>query len=149
MPAKTKKKTAPDIRELLHKEEWLAMYPLIKQLNPDLRKKEFVALLSDMLATGYRCVGAYEDGRLAGVMGFWVGTRFWCRKYIDIDNVVVDEKDRGRGIGKKLLAWIEQEGARIGCAMAVLDSYTTAHPAHRFYLREGYCILGYHIIKRL
>ena len=144
-------KKAPhlSIRELTERQDFLAMYPLIRQLNRDLSKNEFQHLLVQMLSQGYRAVGAFSQGRLVGVSGFWVGHRFWCRKFIDLDNVVVERKLRGNGIGKKLVAWVEREARRLRCQMMGLDSYTTAHPAHGFYFRRGYCILGYHFIKQL
>jgi GNAT superfamily N-acetyltransferase len=148
-PMPLKRKTALSIRELTTQKEWLSMHALIRQLNKDLNKKQFETVLIEMLDKGYRCVGAYEENTLIGVMGFWVGYRFWCGKYIDIDNAIIDKHSRSRGIGKKLLAWIEKEGRRLSCDMAVLDSYTTSAQAHRFYFREGYCILGYHFTKHL
>jgi diamine N-acetyltransferase len=146
-----RKKTAPAVvvRELKTKEAWLEMYSLIKQLNKQMGPKQFEALLIEMLARGYRCVGAYQGKKLVGAAGFWIGYRFWCRKYIDIDNVVVDEKHRAKGIGKKMMVWIEREGRKRGCESAMLDCYTTHHQSHRFYFREGYTIIGYHFIKDL
>lgn len=137
------------IKELTRKSEWLAMYALVKQLNKDMKRKQFEALLIEMLAKGYRCIGAYQGKRLVGVMGMWVGYRFWCGKYVDIDNVVVSKGQRGKGIGAKLLRWVEKEAKRLRCEIAVLDSYTTSPSAHRFYFREGYSILGYHFTKDL
>src|SRR5690242_17632986 len=117
------KKSSPEItvRELTHKEEWLDMYALIKQLNKDMNKKQFEALLIEMLAAGYRCIGAYRKKKLVGVMGFWVGYRFWCGKYIDIDNVIVDKKLRSQGVGRQMIRWVEKEGKRLRCEIAVLD----------------------------
>ena len=125
------------------------MYPLLKLTNTTLTKAEFNKLLPVMRKKGYRCLGVFHDGTLIAITGFWVGVRFWCRKYIDIDNVVVVEKWRRHNIGKRMMAWIENEGRKQRCNMAVLDCYTTFHQAHRFYHREGYSILGYHFTKDL
>jgi GNAT superfamily N-acetyltransferase len=146
----TKKKSSSLVlRELKKPADWQAMFRLIKQLNKSMTKKQYDGMLADMLARGYRAVGAYQGDTLVGVSGFWVSVRFWCHKYIDIDNVVVDEKIRSKGIGAKLIAWIEKEGRRQKCEMSMLDCYTTHHKSHRFYFRQGYCILGYHFTKDL
>lgn len=137
------------VREIKTDAEWNAMYRLIKQLNKSMTPAKYERLLADMKPRGYRCVGAFMDGKLVGVSGFWVSVRFWCQKYIDIDNVVVDEAIRSKGIGAKMIAWIEKEGRRQKCDMAMLDCYTTHHQSHRFYFREGYSILGYHFTKDL
>jgi len=137
------------IRELTTKSHWHALYPLITQLNKELSRKQFDALLSGMLESGYRCVGAWQGKNLIGACGFWVGYRFWCGKYLALDNVVVDQAIRSRGIGKKMVAYVEKEATKLKCDLVELDSYTTAYSAHRFYFREGYCILGYHFTKKL
>jgi GNAT superfamily N-acetyltransferase len=137
------------IHELKTKQDWQSMYPLIKQHNKTMTRKTYDALLPEMLARGYRCIGAYQGEKLVGVMGFWVGVRFWCKKYIDIDNVVVDKSLRSKGIGSKMMAWVEAEGRRQKCDMSMLDCYVSYHASHRFYFREGYCILGYHFTKNL
>ncbi len=137
------------IRELVFPDDADALRALIKQLNKSMTNTLFKSLLTEMLARGYRCAGAFKGDTLIGAAGFWIGFRFWCRKYIDIDNVIVDEKTRSKGIGGKLLAWIEKEGKKQDCEMAMLDCYTTHHKSHRFYFREGYSILGYHFTKDL
>lgn len=125
------------------------MYPLVKQSNPEMTRRQFETLLGAMLNEGYRCIGAYQGKKLVGVAGFWVGWRFWCGKYIDIDNVVVGKAYRGQAIGQQMMRWVEKEGKRLKCVIAVLDSYTRSHRSHRFYFREGYVILGYHFTKDL
>ena len=124
-------------------------FRLIKQTNPTLSKREFNKRLKKMLPQGYRCIAMVENGQYLGICGFWTGTRFWCGDFIDLDNVVVDEKYRGKNIGKKLVAWVENIAKQLGCDQVGLDCYITFSDAHRFYFREGYIIKGYHFIKPL
>lgn len=137
------------LRELTTETDWQTAYPLLRQQNKSLTEEEYRQLLEKMLPAGYRCLGAFSGAALVGVMGFWVGHRFWCKKYMDLDNVVVDEAARSQRIGQKMLAWAQDEAKALGCHIMGLDSYTTAHRAHRFYFREGYVILGYHFTKHL
>lgn len=124
-------------------------YPLLNQLNPALTKTMFKKRLAKMLTLGYRCIAYIEKGKILGLCGFWHGTRFWCGDFIDLDNVVVDENIRGKGVGKKMVAWVEKEAKRLKCDQTGLDCYTTHNAAHRFYFREGYIIRGYHFTKAL
>lgn len=135
--------------ELTSDAEFETIFPLIQQLNPALEKAEFNTRLVHMRKAGYRCVGAYDGDVLVGISGFWVGWRFWCGKYIDIDNFVVDEAIRGKGVGKLLLAWVEAKGREEGCDQAVLDAYMTNFTANRFYVTNHFLQLGYHMIKPL
>src|SRR6185312_2666050 len=100
------------------------IYPLVKQLNPDLTKAIFTRRLKEMLKNGYRCIAAMEGKEIVGTSGFWTNTRFWCGAYIEPDNVVVDSSCRSKGVGKKLMGWIEAEARRLGCRMVWLLSYT-------------------------
>ena len=126
-----------------------SIYPLIKQLNPDLKKQAFLNYLKEMLPLGYRCVGAYDAGRLVGVMGLWSATRFWCGKYIEVDNLVVDQNQRSRGIGDLMFDWLDGEAKRLGCNLIMADSYSHNHASHRFYLRKRYDLLGFCFVKKL
>lgn len=123
------------------------IFPLIKEHNPSMTKARFTASLRAMLAGGYRAVGAFDGGELIGCSGFWLRTRFWCGKQLDIDNFIVTAATRGKGVGKKLVQWLEKMAAAEKCDLIVLDSYATGHEAHRFYLGQGYALTGYHITK--
>lgn len=123
--------------------------PFIKQLNKDMEVSRIQQLLPVMLEKGYRCAGAFDGDTLVGVAGFWELCRFWCGPNIDIDNVVVDEARRGQQIGQKLVRWIEDWAKARGITFAVLDAYNNNYAAHKFYLREGYVLRGYHLTKDL
>jgi len=135
------------VRELKGEAALQSIYPLIKQLNPKMSRTVFQRRLREMCAQDYRCAAAYLGDTIAGVAGFWTGTRFYCGKYMDIDNVVVDDTHRGEGIGALLMSWLEAKARREGCRIIVLDTYTHFTKAHKFYFREGYTILGYHFRK--
>ncbi len=137
------------IIELKTPADFAPAYTLLKQSNPTLTKVQFHSRLKKMLTQGYRCIAYAEKGTYIGLCGFWHGTRFWCGDFIDLDNVVVDEKMRSKKIGKKMIDWVEKEARRLQCDQLGLDCYVTHHGAHRFYLREGYIIKGYHFIKPL
>ena len=126
-----------------------SILPLVAQQNPNVTPAQMAARLAEMRERGYRCIGAYMSDELAGIAGLWTGCRFWCGKYIDADNVVVAESHRNLGVGTKLMDWIHAEGRRLGCEVAVLDSYVTYVDAHRFYERLDYEKVGYHFVKKL
>ena len=134
------------LREL-KKSEMPSIFPLIKQLNPGMGKALFAKRLRAMQAGGYRVVAVFDGTKMVGINGFWLRTRFWCGKQLDIDNVVVDETYRGAGLGKMLNLWLEALAKKEKVELMVLDSYVTAHDAHAFYHRQGFGITGYHFTK--
>jgi GNAT superfamily N-acetyltransferase len=135
------------IIELKTDKEFESIYPLVRQLSPQLSKPEFKKRLKIMRKNRYRCIAAYEGNKMVGCSGFWEITRFWST-YIEPDNVVVDEKFRGKGVGVALMRWLEKEAKRLGFQMVKLDSYTSNHASHRFYGREGYIIYGFVFVKK-
>lgn len=137
------------VREL-SLEEIPRIEPLICALNtPHMDSAGFHKHLQAMLAQGYRCAGVWNTDELIGVAGFWIFTRFWCGKQMDVDNVIIAEAYRHLGLGKKLMAWLEEKALSEGVETMVLDSYSAADKAHRFYFSQGYFIKGYHFIKPL
>lgn len=138
-----------NVREI-QASEMPSIYPFIRQLNPDMSEETFRERLSQMLTQGYRCAVAEDSaGNWLGISGFWQFTRFWCGAHIDIDNVVIDEQHRNKGVGKKLVEWVESWAKQRGYGFAVLDSYAHNIDSHRFYYREGYVIRGFHFTKHL
>ncbi len=138
----------PHIR-LLAESELTTILPLIQILNPDVPPATLALRLEAMRKEGYRCAGAFAGERCIAIAGLWFGTRFWCGRYVDIDNVIVEESWRRQGIGQALIAWIEDYARRQGCEKAVLDAYVTNEGAHRFYMGYGYRIVGFHFDRNL
>lgn len=137
------------IRELFGLDQIEAIFPLYSQvshLNEDTLRQRLHAMLAQ---ENYRCVAAYRGERMVGLSGFWIGTQLWCGKYIEADNLVVDEGLRSAGIGAKLMAWIEAEGERCGCAIVRIAMVLGKERTHQFYARNGYFDDGLLMVKAL
>ena len=136
------------IKEILPK-NMDTIIPLVAQLNKDVSDKALRQRLSQMITKDFHCLGAYEGETLVGVAGYWLGFRLWCGKYIDVDNFVVDENHRNKGIGKLLMKEIYKIAKTNECDISVLDTYTQNHKSHKFYHHEDYQIVGFHFYKKL
>lgn len=55
-----------------------------------------------------------------------------------VENVIVAESMRGRGIGRKLLARVEQMAVAADCTKLMLLSAASRQDAHEFFLRCGF-----------
>lgn len=137
------------ISEIKDKKDMVGCLSLLKQLTPDLSKKEMENCLELMLPMGYRMFGIYENKKIVGCTGIWTGAKFYCGKYMEIDNFILDKAHRSKGIGKLLTDHILLLAKKEKCKVVMLDAYTTNHASHKFYLREGFIIKGYHFIKYL
>jgi GNAT superfamily N-acetyltransferase len=136
------------IREL-DRNELPLILPLIERHNANIEPAELRRRLEVMIPHGYHGIAAFDGGRVVGAAGYWLGARFYCGEYMDVDNVVVDESLRSRGIGRKMMDWLHARAGELGCKVVVLDSYVTYVRAHKFYFCQDYEILGYHFSKKM
>lgn len=75
---------------------------------------------------------AYADGQPAG-----------CGAIREFDGETAELKrmyarEKGRGVGKQLLAFLEREAARLGYKRIILETGSVNEHAIRFYLANGY-----------
>jgi GNAT superfamily N-acetyltransferase len=119
---------------------WLAAAEVVhRQLRPHVRPP-YAESMARIFAGGARMIVVVYAGEVAGVAVFRVheNTSVGLRLYVD--DLVVGEDARSRGIGKTMLNWLEAEARRCGCSVLDLDSGTERERAHRFYFNAGYTI---------
>jgi GNAT superfamily N-acetyltransferase len=89
---------------------------------------------------GYRVLLAVDEGRVVGsfvlVILEMLGWR--CAPEALVEDVVVERKARGRGIGRRMMAFAMNEAALTGCYKLVLSSNLERTGAHSFYERLGF-----------
>jgi GNAT superfamily N-acetyltransferase len=112
-----------------------AAFPLVQTLRSHLELAEFTARVSRQGAIGYRLVGAFRDGVMVAVMGMRKVETLARGAHLHIDDLVVDEKERGRGIGVALLASAEAHARKEHLVAIFLDSRTEVIS---FYEKRGY-----------
>ena len=138
-----------EIRELKDKEEMLTAYDILLEVYPSLTLEEYSNELDTMLPHNYGQVVVMDGSTIAGLTGYWIGSKLWCGKYMELDNVVVAEAYRRKGVGKMLFEHMEQWAKEEKCTMLALDSYTTNFKAHRFFYGQGYGPKGFHFVNVL
>lgn len=137
------------IKELKTLEEMLSQIETMKYLYPKLTLEKYQSYLQEMIPHNYNQVAVFEGDVCVGLSGFWIGTKLWCGKYIELDNFIVHPGHRSKGIGKLITDYINDKAIAIGCTSTVLDAYTTNFTAHRFYYNQGYGPKGFHFVKVL
>ena len=137
------------VRELIDKEEMLKNLRVLQDLYPSLTLSEYSSELDLMLPHNYGQVGVFEGDICLGLSGFWIGTKLWCGKYLELDNIVVSKTQRSQGIGKLLFDFLHKKALENDCTMLSLDSYTTNFNAHKFFYKEGFAPKGFHFINIL
>lgn len=138
-----------EILELTTLEDMLGTYEVLTELYPSLSLEQYREELRFMVQHNYSQIAVLEQQVFVGVSGLWLGNKLWCGKYLEIDNIVVSEKNRSKGVGKMMVDFIEKKARELGCNMVALDSYTTNFKAHKFFYNQGFTPKGFHFINLL
>ena len=132
------------------KEDINTFLPLVQELmNHKEEDSILIERFTEMFEHRYECHGMYWDDVLVGVFGLWFATRHYAGKTCEPDHVFINPEYRGKGIGKQVFQWIYNYARKRGCETSELNSYVSNYPSHKFYMNEGYDILGYHFLKKL
>lgn len=137
------------VRELKSKEEMLQQIDVLKDLYPTITLDDYSKDLDQMLPHNYGQVGVFENDVCLGISGFWIGTKLWCGKYLELDNIVVRTEARSIGVGQLLFDYLSNKAIEENCHMMSLDSYTTNYKAHKFFYNNDFAPKGFHFIKIL
>lgn len=137
------------VRELTTKEEMLEHLSVLNDLYPTLTFEEYARDLDNMLPHNYGQVAIFDKETCVGISGFWIGTKLWCGKYLELDNIVVKNEYRSKGVGQMLFDYLAIKAKEQECTMMALDSYTTNYKAHKFFYNNGFAPRGFHFINVL
>ena len=138
-----------EIFELTTKIEMLDQFPIIKELYPDFTMQKYESLLDEMLPINYKQLIVKENEQTIALAGFWIASKLWCGKYLELDNVIVHPNHRSKGIGKIMTEYLVEKAIKNNCTMAVLDAYTGNFAAQKFYMNHGFVPKGFHFVKDL
>ena len=138
-----------DDQRNLREPDWLVRAEKVhRQLRPQLPENYADKMKRVFAQGGEMCVVAEHDAVL-GLAVFrchdntFAGIRFY------LDDLVADEAARSRGIGRSLIAHLEQIARQRGAKAISLESGAQRALAHKFYFREGFTIPGFSFFKSL
>jgi len=88
----------------------------------------------------YILLGALEEYKLIGtVMGIVCEELYGdCRPFLLIENFIIDQKHRRKGVGRLLLAEVEKWAQEKNCRQAILVSEAEREDARHFYHACGF-----------
>ena len=129
--------------------EMLCAFSLVAQLTPNITEYEYTQMINEMVRSGYFQLHVYFENKLVAVCGIWIATKIYSGKYLEMDNVVVDENYRSIGIGKIICEKCELIAKANSCKTLMLDAYLENERAHEFYLKHGFIKRGFHFIKKI
>ncbi|CAE6733570.1 hypothetical protein R69888_02179 [Paraburkholderia haematera] len=133
-----------DIRRL-SPAEWTQAFPVIAQLR-SLDEAEFLRRARRQSHSGYELVGAFQDGKLIGVMGMRPVHTLARGSHLHIDDLVVDAAIRGSGAGRALMEYAETDARARDMTAVFLDARPDAVP---FYERQNFALHSAPSMKKM
>ena len=122
---------------------------LLAQLRLDVPREDPSLPLHDAYLDAFRRIGADDrqrllvlevDSRIVGSLVLFITPNLTHKgkPFATVENVVVDESERGVGHGRQLLAFAIDEAKAAGCYKIALASHKSRTDAHRFYESLGF-----------
>lgn len=125
------------------------MAELLASLNKGKSESDMLPIISELQKLNYKCVGAWDNDKLIGICGVWPLYKHYIGKHLEIDNVTVHHDYRNQKVGEAMLEFINRWAQPEGYKVIELNAYVENEAAHRFWERNGYKKLGFHMRKVL
>ena len=109
------------------------------ELGYPMTAEDAVGRLADLEARGDHALMVAEDnGRVAGWIQVSLPRIFETPTSAEIAGLVVDAAERGKGLGRALVAAASGWAAERGCVAVRVRTNVIRERAHAFYVREGF-----------
>ena len=123
--------------------------PFLSLLNEKIGNDILESRLTEMFTQGYKCIGILDSEKIIGLSGLWIMTKYYVGKHIEPDNVIIHPDYRGSGIGDALMKWIYEYAISQGCIASELNCYVSNNAGQKFWINQGYNVIGFHYQKML
>jgi GNAT superfamily N-acetyltransferase len=110
-------------------------FPLMAVLRDRIREDSFLSEIRRQQRDGYELVGGFDGGRLVTLAGIRRSHTLSRGEHLFVDDLVTDERVRGKGYGTQMIAWLVDRARGEGIPRIYLDSRNTARG---FYERVGF-----------
>ncbi|THB79595.1 MAG: GNAT family N-acetyltransferase [Desulfobulbaceae bacterium] len=96
------------------------------------------------------CLVAREQGVVIGTLMAYICEMYFgqCKSFMVIEDLVVDEFYRGRGVGSKLVQAAEQRAQTHNCSYIMLITDREREESQNFYKKLGYATGEYCAFKK-
>ena len=141
--------TVTDDRGAVVEPQWLARAEGVHRSLRTALPPDYAGKLVRVFAGGGRMCVAADGDRVVGVAIYRISENTFAGINMYVDDLVTDEIERSRGVGRTLMAHLERVARDAGCANLRLDSGTHRQQAHKFYFREGMVITSFSFNKPL
>ena len=129
--------------------DWLAKAERVHRQLRTALPAGYEGKMKRVFAGGARMCVAVDGTVVTGVAVYRIYENTFQGRQLYVDDLVTDEARRSTGVGRALLAYLEQKARAGDLDNLALDSGTQRTRAHKFYFREGMVVTAFHFGKRL
>ena len=118
-----------------------SVFPILKELRTHLDEAEYLRLLKAAQETGgYKLLAAFDQTECTGLMGYRIIHDFVHGRHLYVDDLVVREKLRSKGLGSAFLAKAKALAAAENCTGLRLCTGAENADGRRFYEKNGWAL---------
>lgn len=125
-------------------------FPVMRELRPHLNFTEYVEIFEQAkVSDGYQIVAIEIEGNIAALMGYRFLSDFVRGRHLYIDDLVVTENNRSKGLGAELLKYAESLATESHCQILRLCTGIENERGLTFYDRNGWTKRAFAYTKKL
>jgi GNAT superfamily N-acetyltransferase len=126
-------------RRLQTEAELKSVYPLMRQLREALSESDFISRIqAAQKESQYELLGFFEGPHCQALIGYRILTDLVHGRHLYIDDLVVDQIARSKGLGANLLKKIKEIGREKNCQRLRLCTGVENERGKNFYERNGW-----------
>jgi len=142
-----------EISYISHSEVQIGRAISEKQWNPDLLtllQEEFTSIIRSKGRgrNAYILLVSRISSRVVGLCIFHCN-KTYARSFAVIEDLVIDRDFRGKGVGSKMVAWVENEALKMNISNIYIESGKNNHTAHSFFKKKGFRNVSLVMMKKL
>lgn len=138
------------VKILSNDREIAASFSIMQQLRPHLKEETYLQRIRNLEKKHeYRLVAVLTQNNIVALAGFRIAENLAWGKYLYIDDLITDEKNRKKGYAQMLFEWLVKKAIAQHCQELHLDSGVQRFDAHRFYLKNQMMIRSHHFVMEL
>lgn len=128
-----------EFRLIENEAQALQVLPVLQELRENLDADSFLQLLeAAKRESGYQLLGAYDNDRCLGLMGYRVLTDFVHGRNLYIDDLVTSQEHRSQGLGSHFLERAKHIAKLENCARLRLSTGVQNERGREFYEKNGW-----------
>lgn len=129
--------------------DWLAKAERVHRQLRTALPADYAGKMKRVFAGGARMCVATDGEAVRGIAVYRIVENTFEGLHLYVDDLVTDERERSKGIGRTLMEHMQKLARAAGCEAYTLDSGTQRQQAHKFYFREGMVVTSFHFRKPL